>query len=127
MSESVRVDKWLWAARFFKTRAQARDAIKGGKVQVAGSRVKPGRVLKQGDVLTIKRGEDEYIINIMDLGGRRVSATLAQEKYLETAESRARREKAAELRKLDYQARSDRQRRPDKRQRRQIINFTKKD
>jgi len=127
VSESVRVDKWLWAARFFKTRAQARDAIKGGKVQVAGSRVKPGRVLKQGDVLTIKRGEDEYIINIMDLGGRRVSATLAQEKYLETAESRARREKAAELRKLDYQARSDRQRRPDKRQRRQIINFTKKD
>ena len=68
MSESVRVDKWLWAARFFKTRALAREAVKGGKVQIGGSRVKPGRTLKQGDRLTIRRGEDEYEIIVQDLG-----------------------------------------------------------
>lgn len=126
MSESVRVDKWLWAARFFKTRALAREAVKGGKVQIGGSRVKPGRTLKQGDHLTIRRGEDEYEIIVQDLGDRRVSATLAQEKYLEDPDSKARRESMAEQRKAEYQARAERQRRPDKRQRRQIVEFTKR-
>jgi ribosome-associated heat shock protein Hsp15 len=126
VSESVRVDKWLWAARFFKTRALAREAVKGGKVQIGGSRVKPGRTLKQGDRLTIRRGEDEYEIIVQDLGDRRVSATLAQEKYLEDPDSKARRESMAEQRKADYQARAERQRRPDKRQRRQIVDFTKR-
>ena len=126
MSESVRVDKWLWAARFFKTRALAREAVKGGKVQISGSRVKPGRTLNQGDRLTIRRGEDEYEIIVQDLGDRRVSATLAQEKYLEDPDSKARRESMAEQRKADYQARAERQRRPDKRQRRQIVDFTKR-
>ena len=79
MSDSVRVDKWLWAARFFKTRALAREAVKGGKVQLDGHRVKPGRTLKSGDCLTIRRGEDDFLITVMDLGDRRVSATLAQE------------------------------------------------
>ena len=126
MSDSVRVDKWLWAARFFKTRALAREAIKGGKVQLGGSRVKPGRSLKEGDRLSIRRGEDEYEITVRDLGDRRVSAPLAQEKYLENPDSKARREAAAEQRKLDHQARADRQRRPDKRGRRQIVQFTKR-
>ena len=126
MSETVRVDKWLWAARFFKTRALAREAIKGGKVQIGGSRVKPGRSLKEGDRLNIRRGEDEYEIVVRDLGDRRVSATLALEKYHEDPDSKARRESAAEQRKAEYQARADRQRRPDKRQRRQIVDFTKK-
>ncbi|MEJ2400780.1 MAG: S4 domain-containing protein [Xanthomonadales bacterium] len=58
MSDKVRIDKWLWAARFFRTRALARDAIKGGKVQIDGVRVKPGRTLSLGDRLTIRRGED---------------------------------------------------------------------
>jgi len=127
VNESVRVDKWLWAARFFKTRALAREAIKGGKVQLDGHRVKPGRTLKSGDCLTIRRGEDEYRITVTDLGDRRLSASLAQEKYLEDPDSKARREAAAAQRKADYQARADRQRRPDKRQRRQIIHFTKGD
>ena len=125
MSDSVRVDKWLWAARFFKTRALAREAVKGGKVQIEGQRVKPGRSLKEGDHLTIRRGDEEYRITIQELGDRRVSATLAQEKFTEDPDSITRREAVAEQRKLDYKAKAGRQRRPDKRQRRQIIRFTR--
>jgi ribosome-associated heat shock protein Hsp15 len=127
VSDSVRVDKWLWAARFFKTRALAREAVKGGKVQIDGHRVKPGRSLKQGDCLSIRRGDEEYVIAVRDLGDRRVSATLAQEKFTEDPDSKARREAAAGQRKLKYQAKAQRQRRPDKRQRRQIIRFTRDD
>jgi len=127
MADKVRIDKWLWAARFFRTRALARDAIKGGKVQIGGVRVKPGRTLAVGDTLTIRKEDDEYVITVADTGDRRVSASLAQEKYTEDADARVRREAAAEQRKLDWQARQDRQRRPDKRQRRQIVQFKGKD
>lgn len=116
----------MWAARFFRTRALAREAIKGGKVQLDGHRVKPGRTLKTGDCLTIRRGEDEFLITVTDLGDRRVSAVLAQEKYREDPDNKARREAAAEQRKADFRARAERQRRPDKRQRRQIVQFTKR-
>lgn len=125
MTDKVRIDKWLWAARFFRTRAIARDAIKGGKVQLNGSRVKPGRTVALNDRLIIRRGEDEFDITVLDLGDRRVSASLALEKYREDPDSRARREAAAEQRKLDREARADRQRRPDKRQRRLIKKFTR--
>jgi ribosome-associated heat shock protein Hsp15 len=125
MTQKVRIDKWLWAARFFRTRGIAREAIKGGKVQLNGTRVKPGRTLFENDRLTIRRGDDEYQVTVKDLGDRRLSAALAQEKYIEDPESKARRETAAEQRKLEHRARRDRQRRPDKRQRRQIISFTK--
>ena len=123
MTDKVRIDKWLWAARFFRTRALARDAIKGGKVQIEGVRVKPGRSLSVGDTLSVRRGEDEYVITVDDIGDRRLSATLAAEKYTEDPEAKARRESAAEQRKLDWQAKNDRVRRPDKRQRRQIVRF----
>jgi len=116
----------LWAARFFKTRALAREAIKGGKVQIDGNRVKPGRVLKDGDCLTIRRADDTFEITVQDLGDRRVSAKLAQEKYVEDPASRARGEATAEQRKQEHRARMERPRRPDKRERRQIISFTKK-
>ena len=125
MPDNPRIDKWLWAARFFKTRGLARDAIKGGKVQLNGSRVKPGKTLNPDDRLVIRRGEDEYHITVLDLADRRLSAPLAREKYAEDPDSIARREAAAEQRKLEYQDRSNRQRRPDKRQRRQIVQFTK--
>jgi ribosome-associated heat shock protein Hsp15 len=125
MTEKVRIDKWLWAARFFKTRGLAREAIKGGKVELNGTRVKPGRTLAEGDQLAVRRGDDVYEITVLDLGDRRLSASLAQEKYEEDPAAMARREAAAKQRKLDYQARADRQRRPDKRQRRQIVRFTK--
>jgi ribosome-associated heat shock protein Hsp15 len=127
MSDKVRIDKWLWAARFFKTRGLAREAIKGGKVELNGIRVKPGRTLAAGDQLAVRRGDDVYEITVLDLGDRRQSAALAQEKYEEDPAAMARREAAAKQRKLDYQARADRQRRPDKRQRRQIVQFTKRD
>jgi ribosome-associated heat shock protein Hsp15 len=123
MTDTVRIDKWLWAARFFRTRSLARDAIKGGKVQIEGVRVKPGRTLSIGDTLTIRRGDDEYVITVEDIGDRRLSPALAVEKYSEDPAAKARREAAAEQRKLDRQARQDRVRRPDKRQRRQIVRF----
>ena len=126
MSEKVRIDKWLWAARFFKTRGLAREAIKGGKVQLNGTRVKPGRTLSEGDALIIRRGDDEYQVTVTDLGDRRLSAALAQQKYVEDPEAQTRREAAAAQRKLEWKSRMNRQSRPDKRQRRQIINFTKK-
>ena len=125
MSDTVRIDKWLWAARFFKTRALAREAIKGGKVQLNGSRVKPGKTLALDDQLNIRRADGEYDITVLHLGDRRVSASLAQEKYQEDPASAARRIAAAEQAKLDYHARAERPRRPDKRQRRQIVRFTK--
>ncbi|RPH96023.1 MAG: RNA-binding protein [Lysobacterales bacterium] len=124
MTDKVRIDKWLWAARFFKTRALARDAIKGGKVQIDGHRVKPGRTLAAGDRLTIRRGEEEFQVTVTDLDERRLSAALAQGKYVEDPASVARRESAAAQRELDRQARAERQGRPDKRQRRQIVKFT---
>jgi len=89
--------------------------------------IKPGRTLVTGDRLTVRRREDVYEITVLDLGDRRLSASLAQEKYQEDQVGRTRREAAAEQRKLDYQARADRQRRPDKRQRRQIVRFTKQE
>lgn len=127
MNDAVRIDKWLWAARFFKTRGLAREAIQGGKVRIDGHRVKPGRTLAEGDRLTIRRGEEEYEITVTDLGDRRLSAPLARQKYLEDPDSVARREAAAARRELERQAHTERQRRPDKRQRRQIIRFTKRD
>lgn len=126
MSDKVRIDKWLWAARFFKTRSLAREAIKGGKVELEGHRVKPGRTVSEGDRLNIRRGDDEYLVTVTDTGDRRLSPALAQEKYVEDEDSKARREAASEQRRLERQARAERPRRPDKRQRRQIIRFTKK-
>jgi ribosome-associated heat shock protein Hsp15 len=123
MTSSVRIDKWLWAARFFKTRTLAREAISGGKVRLNGYRVKPGRALKPGDSLSIQRGEEEYIINIIELSSRRGPATVAQALFEETEESRVKREQQAEQRKLEREQNPTRVRRPDKRQRRKLVRF----
>ena len=123
MDSQVRLDKWLWAARFFKTRSKAREAVSGGKVHLNGNRAKPGRVLNVGDELKIQRGHDEYTIRVIELSMRRGPASVAQTFYEESAESRAKREKLIEERKLEYQKNSTRERRPDKRQRRRIIRF----
>lgn len=123
--DSVRIDKWLWAARFFRTRALAREAIKGGKVQIEGQRVKPGRTVSEGDRLTIRRGDETFDVTVADLGDRRLSASLAQNKYVEEPASIARREAAAERKQRERESRAERPRRPDKRERRQIIRFTK--
>ena len=127
--DSVRLDKWLWAARFFKTRSLAREAIAGGKVHLNGNRAKPARPLHAGDELRIQRGEEELIIEVVELSERRGPATVAQRLYAESEEHRVKREQLAEERKLQYQQRvgqHGRERRPDKRQRRRLIRFKNK-
>ena len=123
MSDTVRLDKWLWAARFFKTRSVAREAVSGGKVHLNGNRAKPGRTLNIGDELRIQRGEDEYGITVLELSMRRGPAVVARTFYEESEESTKRREKLAEERKLAKQNDATRERRPDKRQRRRLVRF----
>lgn len=123
MGSSVRLDKWLWAARFFKTRSVAREAVAGGKVHLNGNRAKPGRAINAGDELRIQRGEEEFIITVLEPSMRRGPATVARTLYEESEENRSRREKLAEDRKLEHQQHHTRERRPDKRQRRRIIRF----
>jgi len=126
MDSSVRLDKWLWAARFFKTRSVARDSVSGGKVHLNGNRVKPSRSISAGDELRIQRGEEEFIITVVEPSMRRGPATVARTLYEESEENRSRREKLAEERKLERQKHLSRERRPDKRQRRKIIRFKNK-
>ena len=126
MDSQVRLDKWLWAARFFKTRSVAREAVSGGKVHLNGNRAKPGRSLNIGDELRIQRGEEEYVITISELSIRRGPATVARTLYEESEENRIKREKLAEERKLEHQNHLNRERRPDKRQRRRIVRFKNK-
>lgn len=123
MGAPVRIDKWLWAARFFKTRALAREAISGGKVHLNGYRVKPGRALKPGDSLRIQRGDEAYSIDVVALSSRRGPATVAQTLFEESEESRMKREQQAEQRKLEREQNATRERRPDKRQRRRLVRF----
>lgn len=121
--EPVRIDKWLWATRFFKTRSVAREAISGGKVHLNGQRVKPGRALSVGDQISVQRGQDEYLIEVLELSNRRGPAVVAQALYQESEESRLKREKLAEQRKLEREEHAGRERRPDKRQRRHLVRF----
>lgn len=122
--ETVRLDKWLWAARFYKTRALATEAINGGHVHLNGSRPKPSRPLKVGDRLTIRRGQDEYEVEVLTLSDKRGPAILAQQLYREDEQSRQRRERQAEERRLQAAAEPRPAKRPDKKGRRQIIRFT---
>ncbi|WP_291026716.1 S4 domain-containing protein [Hydrogenophaga sp.] len=123
----VRVDKWLWAARFFKTRGLAREAVSGGKVRLNGARVKPARGLGPGDRLSIQRGEDRFEITVREVTDRRGPASEAAALYHEDPASRHRREAAATERALQRAARAGRERRPDKRQRRRLIRFRQQD
>ena len=126
MDSSVRLDKWLWAARFFKTRSVARAAVAGGKVHLNGNRAKPGRSLNIGDELRIQRAEEEYTITIVDLTARRGPASVARTLYEESEESRTQREKLAEERRLNRMQNTSNEGRPDKRQRRRLIRFRNK-
>jgi ribosome-associated heat shock protein Hsp15 len=92
----VRVDKWLWAARFFKTRSLAAEAIGGGKVLVAAERVKPAKLLQVGDEVRLRMGPYEHVVIVRALSERRGPATVAATLYEETAASRAAREKLAD-------------------------------
>jgi ribosome-associated heat shock protein Hsp15 len=118
MSETVRIDKWLWAARFFKTRSLAADAIESGKVRWNDERTKPSRNLKIGDKLLIDNGAMQWQVTVSILSDKRGAAALAQTLYLETPESIFRRQNEAEQRKLFHEPTSRLKGRPTKRDRR---------
>ena len=119
----VRIDKWLWAARFYKTRSLAADAVDGGKVQVNGERVKPAKLLKPGDALSIRNGPYAWDITVLILSERRGSAAEAVKLYSESGESRKAREGTTAMMKLERQSNPFPGGRPTKRARRQIIKF----
>ncbi len=119
---SVRLDKWLWAARFYKTRTLARDMINGGKVHYNNQRSKPSKLVELGAEIKLRQGIDEKTIRVIKIVEQRRSATEAQQLYIETDESIARREKHQLERKLHAQGAKP-EGRPDKKQRRDIVKF----
>jgi ribosome-associated heat shock protein Hsp15 len=119
----TRLDKWLWAARFYKTRHLAAEAINGGHVHHNGHRVKPSRVIQLGDTLTINKTPFTFEVIVEGLSVRRGPAKEAQLLYIEGAESIKKRETLAAQRKLDAAQFPHAERRPDKRDRRRIIRF----
>jgi len=121
---SVRIDKWLWAARFFKTRVLATEMVNGGHVQLNGEPVKASKAVQAGDELRIQRGQERFIVMITALAEKRGSAAVAQTLYQETEQSLSERENQRQLRKLNRSPAPDK--RPDKKSRRHIIRFTKR-
>ncbi|GBU10071.1 ribosome-associated heat shock protein Hsp15 [Gammaproteobacteria bacterium] len=119
----MRLDKWLWAARFLKTRQLAIAAINKGQVLIQAEKPKPARILKQGDQVQIKRGDDIYTIDVLLLLPTRGSATIAQTMYAETNESIVLRLAAAQLRSLNYAPKPDHK--PDKRERQALRDLNK--
>jgi len=118
--DRIRVDKWLWAARFFKTRGAATEAVLGGHVHVGGERVKPAKEIRVGDVLEIRRGELRWTVAVIGLAERRGSATVAATLYEETAESLASRERERLERRIARPLGADLGARPTKQARRRI-------
>ena len=121
VTESMRVDKWLWVARIFKTRSIAKDAIEGGKVHLNGERVKVSKEIRIGMELTIRQGFEQKTVQIKALSAVRGGAPIAQQLYEETEVSIARRELLSSQRKLHNLARPEH--RPSKKDRRDINRF----
>lgn len=119
--EKVRIDKWLWAARFFKTRSIAKQAIEGGKVHADGQRVKASKEISTGTLLKIRQGWDEKEVEVVALSDQRRGADIAQTLYRETEDSIAKREQYAAERKASNAGIASE--RPNKKQRRQIHRF----
>lgn len=118
----LRIDKWLWCARFFKTRGVAQTAVEGGHVQVNGDRAKASRPVKPGDRLTITRGQERFEVDVLAIPQRRGPADEARRHYRETAESEAARAHVRELNRLSGPVS---QGRPDKRERRDLLRVVK--
>lgn len=117
-SENIRIDKWLWAARFFKTRSLATDAVDSGKIRLNGERVKPARSIRIGDILMIDNGSTEWEVTVIDLSDVRGSAPIAQALYAETEQSIAKRQKLAEQKRYFTEPGAALKGRPTKRDRR---------
>lgn len=126
-TEKLRIDKWLWAARFFKTRSLAAEAVAGGKVHVNGHRVKPARAITAGDVLEIRRGLEEFVVVVEGLNDRRGPAKVASQLYCETPESIAAREDRAAQRKFERMGVRIDEHRPSSRDRRMARKISGKD
>jgi ribosome-associated heat shock protein Hsp15 len=121
---SLRLDKWVWAARFFKTRGLAAEAIDAGRVSVNGERAKPSKNVRAGDTLEIRRPPYEHVVKVLGVSDRRGAAAEAQKLYEETAQSRAKRETvAAELKSMPPPVFKGR---PTKRDRRTIERFIRR-
>ena len=118
--DGIRLDVWLWAARFFKTRALAKQAIEGGRIKVDGASGKPGKPVRVGTRLEISRGEDRFEVAVLALADRRGPASVAQGLYEESVASREARAAAAEVRRLTRSDESHPRGKPDKRARRLI-------
>jgi ribosome-associated heat shock protein Hsp15 len=116
----VRLDVWLWAARFFRTRSLAREAVETGKVEVGGQRAKPSRTVRAGDALRVVRGEERFEIEVLGLSDVRGPASVAQTLYRESEASRLAREQARALRMAERNGYRPPETRPDKRARRLI-------
>ncbi|MCU4674396.1 ribosome-associated heat shock protein Hsp15 [Catenovulum sp. 2E275] len=123
---NVRLDKWLWAARFYKTRALARAMIENGKVKYNQQRCKPSRTVEVGAYLTISQGFDDKEIEVLELSDQRRSAPQAQLLYAETDESLKKRTEQAQLRKIQHSLNPHPETKPDKKQRRQLIQVKQK-
>ena len=118
--DAVRIDKWLWAARFFKTRGLATDAVSGGRIHLNGSRVKPSRDVKPGDTLEIHVGEQRFTVEVLTLSDKRGPAPVAATLYAETPESAAARAVQAEQRRLSRPLGAELAGRPTKQDRRRL-------
>ena len=118
--DHTRIDKWLWAARFFKTRGLAAEAVDGGKVYLNGNRTKPAKLVRAGDALRIRLGPYDWFVTVRAVTERRGSAKDAQLLYDETREGRAARERLAEAHKIAPAPTYEGKGRPTKKQRREI-------
>ena len=119
----VRLDLWLWATRFFRTRALAKHAVEGGKVEVNAASAKVSKLVRVGDQVRVRRGDDLYVVAILDVSDTRGAAPIAQALYVETDASRLARDVAREQRRLAQP--TGPQTRPDKKARRQINRLEK--
>ena len=120
---AVRLDKWLWAARFYKTRTIAREMILGGKVHYNGQRCKPSKIVELGASIKLSQGFDEKVVTIEKISDQRRGAPVAQTLYKETQESVSKREENAWARKNNAFFSPSPENRPDKKQRRELIKF----
>ena len=120
----MRIDKWLWAARFYKTRSLAQQAIAAGRVKLNDARIKPAHELKPGDALAIRVGDFEWQIMVKALSDKRGPADAARQLYEESAASRMERERRQDLRRWGAEPASSLKGRPTKRDRRRIEGFT---
>lgn len=121
--DGTRIDRWLWAARFFRTRSQAKAAVERGHIRLNGARTKPAKEVKPGDTLTVRRGFEEYAVEVTGVSDRRGNAEAAALLYEETAASEQRRQAEAARRKLERAGLAASGARPTKRDRRQLADL----